>query len=70
MFDFTDPYNYTILGMYQESFEDEVDSLYRKSLSNPVPRREVEDLLARYNISYGDVPSWIRWKLGDVEVID
>lgn len=70
MFDFTDPYNYTLLGMYAESFEDEVDSLYRKSLSNPVSRREVENLLARYSISYGDVPSWIRGKLGDVEVID
>lgn len=70
MFDITDPYNYTILGMYAEAFEDEVDSLYQRSLSNPVPRGEVEYLLARYNISYGDVPSWIRWKLGDVEVID
>lgn len=70
MFDITDPYNYTVLGMYAESFEDAVDSLYYRSLSNPVTRGEVEDLLAEYNISYGDVPSWIRWKLGDVEVID
>ena len=68
MFDITDPYNYTILGMYQERIEDDIDSLYRRSMKTPIYREEIENLLAQYGIDFCQLPSWLKWKIGDIKI--
>jgi len=65
-----DFWSYTVLGMYEEELESRVDSLYRKSLSNPVPRHVVTDLLDEYNVKLGDLSTWLRGKVGDIRVLD
>lgn len=65
-----DFWSYTVLGMYEEELESRVDSLYRKSLSNPVPRHVVTDLLDEYNVKFGDLSTWLRGKVGDIRVLD
>lgn len=65
-----DAFNWTTLGMFQEEFELAVDSLYRKSLQKPVPRAEVEALLRSYCVEFKDLSTWLRGKVGDIEVCD
>lgn len=71
MFDVMDPYNYTILGMVAEAIEDEIDLLRKKSYAEPVSRAEVRDVLDKYGVSsISDLPTFIRWKVGDIEICD
>lgn len=63
-----DVWGYSVLGMFADSFEDEVNSLYRRSLCEPVPRDEVDDLLDRYNVRFEDLPSWLHARVGEIEV--
>lgn len=70
MFDITDPYNYTILGQYEEELEDRIDLLRKQSRVEPVKREEVDSLLSEYNVSFGELPTWIRWKCGEINVCD
>lgn len=59
-----------VLGMFEEAFEDEVDSLLARSRRYPVSRADVEGLLARYGVRFSDLSTWLRGKVGDIEVID
>lgn len=68
MFDITDPYNYTVLGMYQDRVEDDINSLYKRSLKIPVRREEVENLLTQYGINFYQLPTWLKWKIGDIRI--
>ena len=65
-----DFWSYSVLGMYEEQFEDRVDSLYRRSKTEPVSRNEVTSLLDEYNVRLSDLPTVIKWKIGDIEVCD
>lgn len=65
-----DFWSYSVLGMYEEEFEDRVDSLYRRSKTEPVSRNEVTALLDEYNVRLSDLPTVIKWKIGDIEVCD
>lgn len=65
-----DFWSYSVLGMYEEQFEDRVDSLYRRSKTEPVSRNEVTALLDEYNVRLSDLPTVIKWKIGDIEVCD
>lgn len=65
-----DFWSYSVLGMYEEQFEDRVDSLYRRSNTEPVSRNEVTALLDEYNVRLSDLPTVIKWKIGDIEVCD
>lgn len=65
-----DFWSYSVLGMYEEQFEDRVDSLYRRSKTEPVSRNEVTALLDEYNVRLSDLPTMIKWKIGDIEVCD
>ncbi len=63
-----DVWGYSVLGMFADSFEDEVHSLYRRSLYEPVAREEVDDLLARYGVRFEDLPSWLHARVGEIEI--
>lgn len=65
-----DFWSYSVLGMYEEQFEDRVDSLCRRSKTEPVSRNEVVALLDEYNVRLSDLPTVIKWKIGDIEVCD
>lgn len=65
-----DFWSYSVLGMYEEEFEDKVNSLYRRSQIEPVSRNEVVALLDEYNVRLSDLPTVIKWKIGDIEVCD
>lgn len=65
-----DFWSYSVLGMYEEQFEDRVDSLYHRSKIEPVSRNEVTALLDEYNVRLSDLPTVIKWKIGDIEVCD
>lgn len=65
-----DFWSYSVLGMYEEEFSDKVDSLYRRSQVEPVSRNEVTALLDEYNVRLSDLPTVIKWKIGDIEVCD
>lgn len=65
-----DFWSYSVLGMYEEEFSDKVDSLYRRSQVEPVSRNEVTALLDEYNVRLSDLPTMIKWKIGDIEVCD
>lgn len=65
-----DFWSYSVLGMYEEEFSDKVDSLYRRSLVEPVNRQEVMSLLDEYGVSLSELPTVIKWKIGDIEVCD
>ena len=65
-----DAFNWTVLGMFEDEFEQAVDCLYRKSLQKPVPRAEVEALLRSYCVEFKDLSTWLRGKVGDIEVCD
>lgn len=65
-----DFWSYSVLGMYEEEFSDKVDSLYRRSQIEPVSRNEVTALLDEYNVRLSDLPTIIKWKIGDIEVCD
>lgn len=65
-----DFWSYSVLGMYEEEFEDRVDSLYRRSQIEPVSRNEVTGLLDEYGVRLSDLPTIIKWKIGDIEVCD
>lgn len=65
-----DFWSYSVLGMYEEEFSDKVDSLHRRSLIEPVSRNEVTALLDEYNVRLSDLPTVIKWKIGDIEVCD
>lgn len=65
-----DFWSYSVLGMYEEEFSDKVDSLYRRSQIEPVSRNEVTALLDEYNVRLSDLPTVIKWKIGDIEVCD
>lgn len=65
-----DFWSYSVLGMYEEQFEDRVDSLYHRSKTEPVSRNEVTALLDEYNVRLSDLPTMIKWKIGDIEVCD
>lgn len=65
-----DIFSWRCLGMIETEFEDAVDSLYRKSLQKPVPRAEVEALLRSYCVEFKDLSTWLRGKVGDIEVCD
>lgn len=65
-----DFWSYSVLGMYEEQFEDRVNSLYRRSKTEPVSRNEVTALLDEYNVRLSDLPTMIKWKIGDIEVCD
>lgn len=65
-----DFWSYSVLGMYEEQFSDKVDSLYRRSQIEPVSRNEVTALLDEYNVRLSDLPTVIKWKIGDIEVCD
>lgn len=65
-----DFWSYSVLGMYEEQFEDRVDSLHRRSKTEPVSRNEVTALLDEYNVRLSDLPTVIKWKIGDIEVCD
>lgn len=67
---YLDPFSYRTLGIFEEEFQDAVDSLYRKSLKKPVPRAEVEALLRSYCVEFKDLSTWLRGKVGDIEVCD
>jgi hypothetical protein len=65
-----DVWAYSTLGMFADRFEDEVNSLYKKSLVYPVSREDVENLLAKYNVRYAELPSWLHARVGEIEVAD
>ena len=65
-----DFWSYSVLGMYEEEFSDKVDSLHRRSQIEPVSRNEVVALLDEYNVRLSDLPTVIKWKIGDIEVCD
>lgn len=65
-----DFWSYSVLGMYEEQFEDRVNSLYLRSKTEPVSRNEVTALLDEYNVRLSDLPTVIKWKIGDIEVCD
>lgn len=65
-----DFWSYSVLGMYEEEFSDKVDSLHRRSQIEPVSRNEVTALLDEYNVRLSDLPTVIKWKIGDIEVCD
>lgn len=65
-----DFWSYSVLGMYEEEFSDKVESLYRRSQIEPVSRNEVTALLDEYNVRLSDLPTVIKWKIGDIEVCD
>lgn len=65
-----DFWSYSVLGMYEEEFEDRVNSLYHRSKTKPVSRNEVTALLDEYNVRLSDLPTIIKWKIGDIEVCD
>lgn len=59
-----------ILGMAEEEFENEVDSLVASSRKHAVSRADVFALLDRYHVTMGDLSTWLRGKVGDIEVYD
>ena len=65
-----DPYSYKTLGMFEEEFEDRVDLLRKESMSNPVPRRVVDNLLAEYGVEFSTLSTWLKNKVGDISVCD
>ena len=65
-----DFWSYSVLGMYEEEFSDKVDSLRRRSQIEPVSRNEVTALLDEYSVRLSDLPTVIKWKIGDIEVCD
>lgn len=65
-----DFWSYSVLGMYEEEFSDKVESLYRRSQIEPVSRNEVTALLDEYSVRLSDLPTVIKWKIGDIEVCD
>lgn len=65
-----DFWSYSVLGMYEEEFSDKVESLYRRSQIEPVSRNEVTALLDEYGVRLSDLPTVIKWKIGDIEVCD
>lgn len=65
-----DVWSYSVLGMFADSLEDDVNTLYRRSLREPVQREEVDDLLANYNVRFEDLPSWLHARVGEIEVAD
>lgn len=65
-----DVWSYYTLGMQAENFEDEVESLYRKSLAYPVSRRDVYSLLAKYKVRFEELPTWIHARVCEIEVLD
>lgn len=65
-----DPWSYSALGMFADSFEDEVNSLYKKSRIIPVPRSAVDALLDKYNVNFEELPSWLHARVGEIEVRD
>lgn len=65
-----DVWSYYTLGMRADSFEDEVESLYKKSLAYPVSRGDVDNLLAKYGVRFEELPSWIHARVGEIEVLD
>lgn len=71
MFDIMDPYNYTVLGMAVEAIEDDIDILRKRSYEEPVSRADVHSLFEKYGIGgIGELPTYIRWKVGEIEVCD
>lgn len=65
-----DVWSYYTLGMRADSFEDEVESLYKRSLMYPVAREDVDNLLHKYGVSFSDLPSWLHARVGEIEVLD
>lgn len=70
MFDVFQVGNPYVLGMAEEEFENEVDALVRQSRITPVSRATVYALLDSYHVTFGDLSSWLRGKVGDIEVCD
>lgn len=58
------------LGMAEEAFENDIDSLVASSRKSPVSRADVYALLERYHVSLGELSTWLRGKIGDIEVYD
>lgn len=56
--------------MAEEEFENAVDALVRQSRITPVSRATVYALLDSYHVTFGDLSSWLRGKVGDIEVCD
>ena len=56
--------------MFAEELEDRIDLLYKESLKNPVPRERVDNLLAEYGVKFSQLDTWMRGKVGDIEVCD
>lgn len=65
-----DVWGYYTLGMWADSFEDEVESLYKKSLLYPVAREDIDNLLSKYGVRFSELPSWIHARVGEIEVLD
>ncbi len=65
-----DVWGFSTLGMMADSFEDEVNSLRKRSFMEPVSREEVDDLLAKYNVRFEDLPTWLHVKVGEIEIQD
>lgn len=59
-----------VLGMAEEAFENDVDSLLATSRKSPVSRADVYALLDRYHVTLGELSTWLRGKVGDIEVYD
>jgi len=68
MFDVFKVGNPYALGMFEEDFENEVDALARAT--RPIYRSGVYDLFNRYHVTWEDLPTWLRGKVGDIEVCD
>lgn len=65
-----DPYSYKTLGMFEEEFEDRVDMLRKESMSRPVQRRVVDNLLAEYGVEFSTLSTWLKNKVGDILICD
>lgn len=63
-----DVWAYSTLGMMAESFEDEVDSLRKRSFVEPVRREDVDGLLSKYNVKFENLPTWLHAKVGEIEI--
>lgn len=65
-----DPYSYKTLGMFEEEFEDRIDMLRKESMSRPVQRRVVDNLLAEYGVEFSTLSTWLKNKVGDILICD
>lgn len=57
------------IGMIEENLISELKILENKSIFNPIDANEIQNLLDRYNLSYFELPNYIKIQIDKINCV-